>query len=177
MKIAFEVASMGTCARRSVGVVLVDDRNIILATGHNGPPSKWPHCMGTAEEGSVKCPGATATPGKDLDLCYANHAELNALIHCPDTTKIRTCYTTTSPCINCVKALLCTDTSRIVFFEEYPHPEAIELWTRYCAPNKLPRTWEACVGGEVLVRRSSANRKEVERTLAGAKAILDSTQK
>lgn len=164
MKIAQLVAEMGTCARRQVGCVIVDERNIIVSTGFNGVPPKWDHCRGTPEEGARPCPGATSPSGMGLDLCYANHAEINALLHCPDVMRARTCYTTSSPCISCVKALLCTGVCRIVFLEEYPHKEAMELWTRtsLVVPTRGKvfaehRTWERfepSVGQTILVQSS-----------------------
>jgi dCMP deaminase len=129
---------MGTCARRQVGCVLVDSSNFPLSDGFNGVPTKFPHCR---ENPGHECPGAGASSGKDLDSCYAVHAEINALIHCPDPSRVRTAYCTTSPCIQCIKALLCSGATRIVFIVEYPHYESRDLWVRYPGAN-LPRTWE-----------------------------------
>lgn len=159
MKIAHLTAEMGTCARRQVGCVLVDDRNVILATGFNGPPPKWDHCRGTKEEGAVPCPGAHAPSGTGLDECYAGHAEINALLHTSDVTRIQTCYTTSSPCINCIKALLVTSCLRIVFSDEYPHPPSRVLWTRRpYANSRAHRTWERFDGKKtILIDSSEAN--------------------
>lgn len=147
MAIAQEVASMGTCARRQVGCVLVDERHVILATGMNGVPPKWEHCR---DNPGHACPGAHSQSGTNLDACLATHAEINALLHCANVTRIQTVYCTTSPCISCIKALLSTYASRIVFLEAYPHAEAAELWTRYTlgvfgrgnSHVGEPRTWE-----------------------------------
>jgi dCMP deaminase len=127
MKMAKLVAEMGTCARRQVGCVLVDERHVVLSTGFNGPPGGWAHCRYDA---SVACPGATAPSGTALDECVANHGEQNALLHCADVRRICTVYCTCSPCVSCVKVLLCTSALRIVFEEDYPHAESRELWTR-----------------------------------------------
>ena len=148
MEIAFSMSEMGTCARRQVGCVLVDESHRVMSTGFNGVPPKWPHCRGNDGE-IVRCPGADAPSGTNLDLCVANHAETNALLQCKDVMRATTCYVTTSPCISCVKMLLCTGVSRIVFYDDYPQPEAKELWTRYSlvVVNRLEnhvehRTWE-----------------------------------
>lgn len=125
---AEQIAKMGTCARRQVGCVLVDARNRVVSTGFNGVPPGWPHC---STEVVSRCPGAEAKSGTRLDECNANHAEANALIYCPNPELIRTCYVTCSPCINCVKMLLVTGCSRIVFKEEYPQKESKELWTKH----------------------------------------------
>lgn len=170
LRVAKLVSEMGTCARRQVGCVLVDRRKNILCTGHNGPPPKWPLCRGTADEGAVPCPGAVAASGTNLDLCYANHSEASALLRCPDTLLAHSCYVTVSPCINCVKLLLCTGVCRVIFLEEYPHPESRELWTRWPAicgqEGRLEaRTWEQLIslpGGRVETRvlGSSGGRRD-----------------
>lgn len=149
MNIAREFSEMGTCARRQVGCVLVDGDNKFLSAGFNGVPPKWPHCrsfdahfVGTG----VRCPGADAKSGESLDDCVANHAEQNALLQCPDVSRIRTVYSTTSPCVDCVKKLLCTRATRIVFLEDYPQPKTREYWLRHPLIThsivSLPRTWE-----------------------------------
>lgn len=145
---ARDIAQMGTCHRRQVGCVLVDAHNVILATGFNGTPPEWPHCR-YPEIPTDVCPGAHLPSGTGLDTCMANHAEINALIKCGDVSRIRTVYTTTSPCISCVKAILCTGASRIVFSEEYPHQESKYLWLRHALidrsivsqPMYTPRQW------------------------------------
>ena len=126
---AKQIAEMGTCARRQVGCILVDEHNVELASGFNGTPPGWPHCRYPILAADV-CEGAYARSGTNLDACLANHAEINALIKCPDVTKIRTVYTTTSPCVSCVKAILCTYASRIVFSDEYSQPYAKLLWLK-----------------------------------------------
>ncbi len=126
LNIAVECSTMSTCIRRSVGCVLINDRRKILSTGFNGTPPGWPHC----NEGTP-CPGANLPSGQGLDLCYSNHSEINALTQCTECWSIDTAYITSSPCISCVKALMCTSTKRIVFIQEYPHPEAQALWSKH----------------------------------------------
>ncbi len=121
-RIALLVATRATCARRSVGCVLTSERGHVLATGYNGVPRGFRHCT------EHPCGGHLGRSGGDLDKCLATHAEQNALLQCPDVEKIAVCYTTTSPCIHCVKLLLNTGCRRIVFIEEYPHNESKELW-------------------------------------------------
>ena len=138
MRIACEVARMGTCVRRQVGAVLVDDSNRIVSTGFNGVPPGWDHCRyGPGND----CPGRNAKPGENLDGCVSNHAEANALIWCGDPTRPKVLYCTSSPCISCTKMLLCTTVHSIIFLEEYPHTESRDLWLRH--PTKLAnnRIW------------------------------------
>ena len=124
------VAKRSTCARRSVGCVLVDIRNHVIATGYNGVPSGFPHCIDNP------CEGAYAKSGESLLECQAIHAEMNALIQCNDAYSIDTVYCTTSPCHYCVRHLLNTSAKRIVSLEEDPHPKARCDWT------KMGRVWD-----------------------------------
>lgn len=118
------VATRGTCIRRRVGCVLVNERNHVIGTGYNGPPSGEPHCIDTP------CPGALLPSGTGLDECEALHAEWNALLQCGNVFEIKTAYVTTSPCIICTKLFLNTSCQRIVFREVYPHSAAQGRWTR-----------------------------------------------
>ena len=73
-------ASRSTCIRRSVGCVLVNARNHVLATGYNGVPAGSTHCnevstiRGALTFGHA-CAGADADSGTNLDSCLAVHAE------------------------------------------------------------------------------------------------------
>jgi len=122
MMMAAVVAARGTCRRRRVGCVLLDDKGLVLATGYNGPASGLPHCIDSP------CRGAALPSGEGLDVCEAIHAEQNALIQCTDVRRIKTCYVTVSPCVHCVKMLMNTGCSRIVFGNAYSHPDARDLW-------------------------------------------------
>lgn len=122
MGIALMAASRATCVRRSVGCVLVNRLNHILATGYNGVPRGMVHCA------LMKCPGAEAPSGQSLDGCMATHAEQNALLQCKDVEEITTAYVTAQPCITCVKLLMNTGCRSIVYLEPYPHPMAQRLW-------------------------------------------------
>lgn len=133
LRLARVTSSRGTCPRRQVGCILVDSHRRVLATGYNGVPRGLPHCS----HGSQDCGGAACISGTGLDECIATHAEANALLQCSDVERIHTCYSTTSPCIQCVKLLLNTSCTRILFIDEYPHPKAKELWLS--APGK--REW------------------------------------
>jgi len=113
MSMALIASLRSTCARRRVGCILVDQHNRVLSTGYNGVPAGMPHCIDTP------CPGANHKTGEGLSVCEASHAEISALIDCRDIKAITTIYCTTAPCIDCVKALLNSSASRIVFMEDY----------------------------------------------------------
>lgn len=118
------VSRRATCARRSVGCVLVSSRGHVLATGYNGTPSGSNHCIDSP------CPGASYPSGSGLERCEAIHAEQNALLQCRDVFEIETAYVTTMPCMTCIKLLLNTSCLRIVYVEDYPHSEAKDLWIK-----------------------------------------------
>lgn len=82
------------------------------------------------------CPGHDAPSGQGLDACQAIHSEQNALLQCRDPWQIDTAYVTASPCVTCLKLLLNTSCRRIVYSQEYPHPEARAMWER------AERLWE-----------------------------------
>jgi len=128
---AFVVSTRGTCPRRRVGCVLVSKDNKVLATGYNGVPSNFPHCI------DEPCEGAKYMSGLGLDKCEAIHAEQNALLQVSDVNLIETAYCTTAPCIHCLKLLLNTSCHKIVFNQDYPHSAASKaLW------EKAGRIWQ-----------------------------------
>lgn len=148
MELAQVTAKRSTCLRRQVGCVLLNARGHVLATGYNGVAAGMPHCSDNHLEIAKAlvpdstcmilphgqypnaCPGAQSPSGTNLDGCQAIHAEQNALLQCRDVYEIDTCVAIVSPCLTCMKLLLNTGCRRIVFLEEYPHPEAGELWRR-----------------------------------------------
>jgi dCMP deaminase len=139
LKNALTTSARATCIRRRVGCILVDRHGDVLATGYNGPPRGWAHCI------DHPCEGATAEPGASLDACEAIHAEQNALLQCKDVYAIHTVYCTDSPCLTCVKLLLNTSAVRIVYLREYPHPKSQRRWLRYPMTlngGSVTREWE-----------------------------------
>lgn len=124
MVMAMHAATRASCARRRVGCVLVNSRHHVLSTGMNGPDKGAVNCTDSP------CPGASACSGEDLGVCEAIHAEINAMLQCGDVYAIDTAYVTTSPCIDCTKALLNTSCKRIVYLTRYAagHDAAIKRW-------------------------------------------------
>jgi dCMP deaminase len=117
------ISTRHTCIRRAVGCVLVDNIKHVLSTGYNGPPSGMSHCITTP------CGGADYSSGEGLDKCEAVHAEQNALLQCSNVQAIHTAYSTTEPCIHCIKLLLNTSCQRLVFRDLYSNSDVIKvLW-------------------------------------------------
>lgn len=130
------VASRSTCFRRSVGCVLVDSKDRVLATGYNGVVSGAKHCNSAAPDVTSsaarwphRCLGATAPSGLNIDACQAVHAEQNAVVQCGDTQRIAAAYVTTFPCSSCTKLLLNTSCQTIYYSEPYPG-DGKELWVK-----------------------------------------------
>lgn len=131
LSIVDAVATRGSCVRRKVGALVVDERNVILATGYNGRAAGITNCE------DEPCAGAYAPSGTALEQCEAIHAETQCLIYCADTSKIHTLYVSCSPCVNCVKMFMQTGCMRIVFKEPYPHSVSEGLWLR----SREGRSW------------------------------------
>src|SRR5688572_9329417 len=143
MDMARLVASRSTCVRRSVGCVLVDKRNHVLATGYNGVPSGAVHCNGLelrhiermssprttrAVSFPNACAGANSASGTNLDQCLAVHAEQNAILQCRDAYVIEKAYVTAFPCSSCAKLLLNTSCNEIVYSEPYADGAGLDMW-------------------------------------------------
>jgi len=127
LRFAEDARSRSTCLRRSVGAVIVVDKNIV-ATGYNGAPKGIAHC---AEVGCVR-EAQGVKSGERHELCRGLHAEQNAIIQAAyHGTRIRggTLYCTTSPCSICAKMLINAGIARVVYSEDYHDPLAVELLT------------------------------------------------
>jgi len=121
LKIAQLVATRATCARRSVGCVIVNKYNHIKATGYNGVPKNYNHCLDSP------CGGQGEKSSKNLDLCMATHAEQNALLQCENVMDIETLYCTVSPCITCAKLIANTSCNKVVYSNEYIDKSGVEM--------------------------------------------------
>lgn len=100
LSIAETVSSRAKCLSRSVGAVVVKDRQI-LGTGYNGPPSGFPQCEICRREGEES--------GKNYEACPAVHAELNCLLFAArngQSVNGATIYCTCYPCNNCLKSMI-----------------------------------------------------------------------
>lgn len=123
LKIANLVSTRATCPRRSVGCVITNKHNHILATGYNGVPRGYIHCS------EKNCGGQSCKSGEGLSECMATHAEQNALLQCPNVMEIDTIYCTTAPCIHCSKLIGNTSCKTLVYSEKYRDESGINLLT------------------------------------------------
>ncbi|MHA1368663.1 MAG: deoxycytidylate deaminase [Promethearchaeota archaeon] len=125
MEIANIVKKRSTCIRRHVGAVLVKN-NHIISTGYNGAPSGLKHCTPeTCLRNKYKIPS-----GQRHEICRGVHAEANCIIqaalHGTAIEGNTTLYTTTFPCILCLKLILNAGIKRIVYSGEYPGDDEIK---------------------------------------------------
>lgn len=122
LEVAFAVSKLGTCGRRQVGAVFLDEKGRVLATGYNGVAPGDPHCI------DIPCPGRNCASGTGLELCEAIHAEQNGIVQLRELDRVHTVYCTDSPCIHCVKMVAATSAKRIVFARPYPHSTSEAYW-------------------------------------------------
>lgn len=125
MEMASVAAKRSTCLRRSVGAVIVKNKQI-LASGYNGTPMGLPHCeeVGCLRE-QLKVPS-----GKCHELCRGVHAEQNAITQAAYhgvSVKGATLYCTHQPCVVCTKMLINAGIERIVYANPYPDELAQEM--------------------------------------------------
>lgn len=127
------VALRSTCKRRAVGCVLVDSKNHVVATGYNGVPKGFIHCI------DAPCTGADAPSGTRLNECKAVHAEMNALLQLQSTDDL-TAYLTVTPCFDCAKVLANSNVIRIVASVWYPQTEVREILDQAHIIVEIPTT-------------------------------------
>ena len=125
MEIAHVVSKRSTCLRRSVGAVIVKNRQL-GATGSTGTPKDLPHCsqVGCLRE-QLKVPS-----GKNHELCRGIHAEQNAVVQAAYhgvSVNGGTLYCTHQPCVVCTKILINAGIKRIVYANPYPDKLAEDM--------------------------------------------------
>lgn len=113
MRIAYAVALRGTCPRKQVGCVVVDDADrSIIGTGYNGSPRGLPHCteVGCDLEDVAGRPSCVRTL----------HAESNALDRLVARAPSMTLYSTVVPCHRCaLRVVQIGGIGRVVYCDGY----------------------------------------------------------
>ncbi len=116
MKIAELVSQRSTCVKRKVGAILIKDSHII-STGYNGVPPGFKHCT------LDTCLRKNIESGEKPELCRGVHAEVNcivqAAIHGTSIKGETVLYSTTFPCMSCLKILINAGIKKIVYKEGY----------------------------------------------------------
>lgn len=127
MNIAVQVSLRSTCIRRKVGALIVKE-NEILGTGYNGSPKGLPNCCDNPD----RCYRTkhNIPSGEKLELCYAQHAEINALFSAIKAGKDlidASVYVTTFPCSNCAKALIQSGIKEIYYLDNYTNEFTLKM--------------------------------------------------
>lgn len=129
MEMAELVAHWSSCYKidRHVGAVIVKDKRI-LTTGYNGASSGIKSCSEKGECIRVKLGIASGTRH---EICYAVHAEQNAIIQAAKlgvSVDGATLYCTHQPCVICAKMIINSGIKRVVFKNGYPDEFSLELF-------------------------------------------------
>ncbi len=128
MEVADLVATWSSCFQenRQIGAVIAKNKRI-LTTGYNGASSGIQSCK---ERGVCMRRGLGIPSGTRHELCYATHAEQNAIIQAAKmglSVDGATLYCTHQPCVICAKMIINSGIKRIVYREGYPDEFSLKL--------------------------------------------------
>lgn len=128
MELTEQVASWSSCynSNRQVGAIIVKNKRI-LTTGYNGAPQGVVSCKERGECLRIKL---GIKSGTRHELCYAVHAEQNAIIQAARLGIVldgATLYCTHQPCVICAKMIINAGITRIVYKQGYPDEFAMQL--------------------------------------------------
>ena len=129
MELAETVATWSSCYQenRHVGAVVVKDKRI-LTTGYNGAPEGISSC---AERGCCLRRERNIASGTMQEVCYAVHAEQNAIIQAAKlgvSLEGATIYVTHQPCVICTRMILNSGIKRVIYKNGYPDEFALQLF-------------------------------------------------
>ena len=128
MQMARLVAGWSSCHRegRAIGAIIVRDKRV-MTTGYNGAPAGLITCR---EKGECLRDRLGIPSGTRAELCYAIHAEQNAVIQAARlgiSIDGGTLYSTHQPCSVCAKIIINAGIRRIVYENGYPDPFSLEI--------------------------------------------------
>ncbi|MEG2860227.1 MAG: dCMP deaminase family protein, partial [Clostridia bacterium] len=128
MEMTRVIASWASCYQenRKIGAVIVKDKRI-MTTGYNGAPSGVKTCV---ERGECLRRKLGIASGTRQEICYAIHAEQNAIIQAARlgvAIEGATLYCTHQPCVICAKMIVNAGIRRVVYAEGYPDDFAVQM--------------------------------------------------
>ena len=128
MQMAWVISSWASCYQqdRKIGAVIVKDKRI-LTTGYNGAPAGIKTCM---ERGECLRKKLGIPSGTKHEICYAIHAEQNAIIQAAKlgvSIQGATLYCTHQPCVICAKMIVNSGIVRVVYEQGYPDAFARQI--------------------------------------------------
>ena len=117
MRIAHVASSRSNWMKRSVGAVIVNPDNQIVATGYNGTTFGFPNWY---DGGCERCNNPDVKQGEQLDLWVWIHAEENAILLAGRVqTKGWSIYVTAYPWGLCAKFILQSGIKKIFYDHDY----------------------------------------------------------
>lgn len=129
IELAGIVGTWSSCYQenRKIGAVIVRDRRI-LTTGYNGAPAGVMSCV---ERGECLRRKLDIPSGTRQELCYAIHAEQNALIQAAKlgvSVDGAWLYCTHQPCVICAKLIVNAGIKRVIYRYGYPDEFALNIF-------------------------------------------------
>ena len=129
MEMAQLVSTWASCYQeeRKVGAVIVKDKRV-MTTGYNGAPAGVSTCV---ERGECLRKKLGIPSGTRHEMCYAVHAEQNAIIQAAKlgvNIDGSTLYCTHQPCILCAKMIVNAGIVRVVYHSGYPDDFALDIF-------------------------------------------------
>lgn len=128
MELAQVISNWASCykAQRKIGAVIVKDKRIVT-TGYNGAPAGIKTCV---ERGECLREKMGIESGTHAEVCYAIHAEQNAIIQAArlgSSIDGATLYCTHQPCVICAKMIVNSGIRRVVYQQGYPDQFSVEM--------------------------------------------------
>ena len=127
MELTEVVGGWASCYRRKVGATIVKEKRV-MTTGYNGAPAGISSCL---ERGECLREKMNIPSGTRAELCYACHAEQNAIIQAARygiNINGATLYCTHQPCVICAKMIINAGIKRVVYKEGYPDEFSMKLF-------------------------------------------------
>lgn len=129
MEMAQLVSKWASCYQeeRKVGAVIVKDKRV-MTTGYNGAPAGVSTCV---ERGECLRKKLGIPSGTRHEMCYAVHAEQNAIIQAAKlgvNIDGSTLYCTHQPCILCAKMIVNAGIVRVVYHSGSPDDFALDIF-------------------------------------------------
>ena len=129
MEMAQLVSTWASCYQeeRKIGAVIVKDKRV-MTTGYNGAPAGVKTCV---ERGECLRKKLGIPSGTRHEMCYAVHAEQNAIIQAAKlgvNIDGSTLYCTHQPCILCAKMIVNAGIVRVVYHSGYPDDFAQDIF-------------------------------------------------
>ena len=128
MQLAGVISGWASCYKpdRKIGAVIVKNKRIVT-TGYNGAPAGIKTCV---ERGECLRQKLGIPSGTRAELCYAVHAEQNAIIQAArlgSSIDGATLYCTHQPCVLCAKMIVNAGIRRVVYQQGYPDDFSLEI--------------------------------------------------